>query len=190
MIMSAVLAVTACSVSAGEINPSFLRCEYERNPVGVGADKPVLMWEAKATDPKARGLRQTAYRITVATSKSTLEKDSGDLWDSGKVKSGETLGIVYGGKPLAGLQQIWWKVKLWDLSAFKPSPRYPGNRMNPDKFNPHRPRPGGGAKKQNPCSSPQEVAMTASNQQPEPQPVSRFKKRNYRRCPYESTART
>lgn len=114
MIMSAVLAVTAGSVSAGEINPSFLRCEFEVNPVGVGADKPVLMWEVKATDPKARGLRQTAYRITVATSKSTLEKDSGDLWDSGKVESGETLGIAYGGKPLAGLQQIWWKVKLWD----------------------------------------------------------------------------
>ena len=67
-----------------------------------------------------RGQRQTAYQILVASDQTRLRKDQGDLWDSGKVASGETTGIVYGGRPLASRQHCFWKVRVWD-KAGKPS---------------------------------------------------------------------
>ena len=61
-----------------------------------------------------RGQRQTAYQILVASDEARLRKDQGDLWDSGKVASGETTGIAYAGKGLASRQRCFWKVKVWD----------------------------------------------------------------------------
>ena len=54
------------------IQPQHLRCEYLVDPVGVDANPPRLSWRAVATDPKGRGLRQSAYRILVATAPGLL----------------------------------------------------------------------------------------------------------------------
>ena len=43
-----------------------------------------------------------------------MNKDKGDLWDSGKVTSEESLNIAYAGKALASSQQVFWKVRAWD----------------------------------------------------------------------------
>lgn len=107
--------------------PAHLRCEYEVDPVGVGRTPPVLMWEVRAAEPAERGAGQTAYRILVASSPDILSKDEGDLWDSGKLASSETLGIRYEGAPLAGLQQVWWKVKLWDGAGHESAWSEPGH---------------------------------------------------------------
>jgi len=50
----------------------------------------------------------------VAGSEAALKTDTGDLWDSGKVMSDETIGAVYAGKPLPSGQPCFWKVKVWD----------------------------------------------------------------------------
>jgi len=50
----------------------------------------------------------------VASSPALLSKDRGDLWDSGRVQSDETLGIEYAGRPLGTGQECWWKVRVWD----------------------------------------------------------------------------
>ena len=47
----------------------------------------------------ARGRKQTAYQILVASSRDLLDADRGDLWDSGRVNSAESVNIVYGGVP-------------------------------------------------------------------------------------------
>jgi len=60
---------------------------------------------------------QTGYQILVSSSKQLLEKDNGDLWDSGKVTSDETAQIEYGGKPLVSREQCFWKVRAWDRSG-------------------------------------------------------------------------
>jgi alpha-L-rhamnosidase len=67
----------------------------------------------EATNPDERGQRQTAYQILVASSRENLDKDIGDLWDTGKVNSDETL-VVYAGKPLRSEMECWWKVRVWD----------------------------------------------------------------------------
>jgi alpha-L-rhamnosidase len=61
-----------------------------------------------------RGLRQVAYRILVASSPLLLQKDVGDLWDSGKVLSNRTFQIAYSGKRLNSNTLYYWKASVWD----------------------------------------------------------------------------
>jgi alpha-L-rhamnosidase len=88
-----------------------LRCEYLRDPLGLGTPVPRLGWNL--TSPR-RGEKQTAYQILVASSADLLRNDRGDLWDSGKVQSDETAQVEYGGKALASRQACFWKVRSWD----------------------------------------------------------------------------
>jgi len=88
-----------------------LLCEYRENPIGIDTPAPRLSWQL---DSKERGQRQTAYRILVASSPELLQQGQGDLWDSGKVVSDQSLHVRYGGKPPAAGQQCFWKVQVWD----------------------------------------------------------------------------
>lgn len=94
--------------------PSSLRCESQESPVAVEPDHPRLSWIPEASDAAARGLRQTAYRILVASSPELLAQDRGDEWDSGKVSSSQSIQISYEGQPLASGTPYYWKVRLWD----------------------------------------------------------------------------
>ncbi len=88
---------------------SRLRCESLVGPLGLTEAKPRLSWEV-ASD--RRGARQTAWQIRAATSAGKLAKP--DLWDSGRVESAETAGIVYAGKPLCPNTAVFWQVRVWD----------------------------------------------------------------------------
>ena len=108
------------SFSAGGLPPlaaratvTYLRCEYRANPEGIGELHPRLGWILQA-EAGARGVRQTAYQIIVATSPELLAQGTGDLWDTGKVNSDQMQQIVYAGRPLAARQQCWWKARVWD----------------------------------------------------------------------------
>jgi len=99
------------SATAGELKPTALRCEYRVNPLGIDEAQPRLTWRVEST---ARGAKQSAYQILVASSAKLLRANKGDLWDSGKVASGETVNIVYAGQPLVARGQYFWKVRVWD----------------------------------------------------------------------------
>lgn len=88
-----------------------LTCEYLTNPLGVGTKTPRLSW---VLESKQRAAKQAAYQVLVASSEKALGDDAGDLWDSGRVASDESLHIIYAGKPLASTQKVWWKVRVWD----------------------------------------------------------------------------
>jgi alpha-L-rhamnosidase len=88
-----------------------LRCEYLENPLGIDATRPRLNWIIESDQ---RAWKQTAYQALVAESEKNLCANQGDLWDSGKVVSDETLQIIYNGKPLSPRQQCFWKVRVWD----------------------------------------------------------------------------
>ena len=96
---------------AGDLTAGLLRCEYQVNPLTVDTRHPRLFWIV--TSP-ARGAKQTAYQILVASSPQSLAADQGDLWDSGKVASDETTQIEYRGCPLASEAECFWKVRVWD----------------------------------------------------------------------------
>ena len=94
-----------------------LRCESLENPLGIDVVKPRLSWALSSIE---RNQHQSAYQILVAGSIEALAKDSGDLWDSGKVVSSETLYIPYAGQQLLSGQTAYWKVRSWDQDD-KPS---------------------------------------------------------------------
>src|SRR4051812_34781237 len=96
------------------LSPAKLRCEYATNPLGVDAPNPRLFWILQSAE---HGQRQTAYQILAAASEKSLATNSGDLWDSGKVDSGETIQIPYAGKTLKSSQQLFWKVRVWDANG-------------------------------------------------------------------------
>ena len=77
------------------LRPTHLRCEYLVAPVGLDAAPPRLSWQVES---EQRGQRQTAYRILVASTAEKLAAHQGDLWDTGKVASDETVNVAYAGQ--------------------------------------------------------------------------------------------
>jgi len=88
-----------------------LRCEYRDQPLGIDHASPRLSWTLESS---VRGQKQTAYRILVARNIKTLQAHRGDMWDSGKVESSQSVNIVYTGDALVSGQRCFWKVQVWD----------------------------------------------------------------------------
>ncbi|GAB3640495.1 hypothetical protein GCM10027423_11310 [Spirosoma arcticum] len=103
--------------SSGNVMPVNLRCEFSDNPLGIETTTPRLSWQLTSSQ---RNQSQTAYRILVATSPESLQKEQGTMWDSGKQMTDQSLLVPYAGKPLMAAEQYLWKVQVWD-KAGKPS---------------------------------------------------------------------
>ncbi|MCF6285638.1 MAG: glycoside hydrolase family 78 protein, partial [Candidatus Hydrogenedentes bacterium] len=106
------------SAEAAMLSAGGLRCEYRQNPLGIDVVLPRLAWKVESV---SRGVQQNAYQVLVASSPKKLNEDDGDLWDSGKVESGQSIHVVYAGAPLLSRQFCYWKVRLWDGDS-KPGP--------------------------------------------------------------------
>lgn len=88
-----------------------LKCEYQETPMGLEVLNPRLSWQMKATN---RGAKQTAYQILVADNEADLKKDIGNVWNSGIVKSEQSIKIDYAGKTIESRKRYFWKVKVWN----------------------------------------------------------------------------
>jgi alpha-L-rhamnosidase len=107
------LLIAASQLFAG-ISVGQLRCEHLENPQGIDAAQPRLSWQLASDE---RGARQVAYQILVASSEKNLARNHGDLWDTSKVASDESILLAYGGKPLAARQACFWKVRVWEAGG-------------------------------------------------------------------------
>ena len=94
--------------------PVHLTVEMREDPVGVGKASPVFGWNLEAAPQTARNLRQSGYRIVVASSAKLLEKEKGDIWDSGRVDSATFWQIPYAGTALKSHTAYYWKVEAWN----------------------------------------------------------------------------
>jgi len=94
--------------------PVHLRCEYRQNPLGVDASPPHLSWQS---DNSERNWKQSAYQVLVSSSADNLRSGHGDVWDSGKVNSDESVGIAYKGRQLESRRRYFWKVRVWDSAG-------------------------------------------------------------------------
>ncbi len=139
-------ALCCLHAGAGVVN---LRCEYLGNPLGSDVAKPRLSWviaeriqnsdrrirqspcdgtgasvfatrQSGIQNAEGRGQRQTAYQVLVASSESLLKQDKGDLWDSKKVMSEQSIQVEYAGKPLESRMICHWKARVW-LNDGKPA---------------------------------------------------------------------
>src|SRR5271167_1354532 len=75
---------------AGATRVGSLRCEYLQNPLGIDSVRPRLSWQLVGD---TRGVRQSAYQILVASTSELLARNTGDLWDSGKIPSSDSIQI-------------------------------------------------------------------------------------------------
>jgi len=111
------LAVVIClffftaQVIGKDLEVSNLRTEYKTNPLGLDLKAPRFSWELVSS---GRNVSQTAYHILVSDSKSVLEKNIGNIWDSELVSSDTSIQVAYKGKPLVSAQRYYWKVKIVD----------------------------------------------------------------------------
>jgi alpha-L-rhamnosidase len=96
------------------LHPENLRCEYLINPSGIDVITPRLSWYSTS---EQKNQKQTAYRILASSSSEKLNSDNGDLWDTKKVVSDESINIVYSGKQLNSGDECYWKVKVWDAKG-------------------------------------------------------------------------
>lgn len=88
-----------------------LRCENLPQPSCVDSPSPRLSWRTEAS---GSNWTQSAYRVIVSSSPEGLQSGVGDLWDTGRVESPESIGIVYQGRPLTSNEECFWQVQTWD----------------------------------------------------------------------------
>jgi hypothetical protein len=63
---------------------------------------------------------QKAYRILISSNKAAAQRLDGDVWDSGKVKSSQSINQTCPDATLKPGQSYWWQVCTWDKHG-KPS---------------------------------------------------------------------
>ncbi len=116
-----ILIITLCIISFSSLNArdknllhlTNLKCENFTNPIGIDSPNPRFSWQIKSD---ARNVTQSAYRILVSDKPEKLVSDNGNIWDSKKVKSGQSILVYYLGIPLEPAKKYYWKVMMWDAS--------------------------------------------------------------------------
>lgn len=108
------LSISFFSQDRSTISPINLTCEYLTHPTGLDIEKPRFSWTLEATNENAYAQKQTAYRVLVASSKQNINKDEGNLWDSGWIPSDNMQLIEYNGKKLDSDENYFWKVAVKD----------------------------------------------------------------------------
>ncbi|MGW2052448.1 alpha-L-rhamnosidase [Streptomyces sp. NPDC001840] len=86
--------------------------EYVRNPLGFDTPRPRLSWPLASDRP---GHTQSAYQLRVATDPRRLATP--DVWDSGRITSGESVLVPYAGPPLKSRTRYHWSVRVWDTEG-------------------------------------------------------------------------
>ena len=107
MSLSLLLAGAPLTAGTAVIN---LRTESMQTPVGIDESRPYFSWQMSSD---RIGAAQKAYRIVVADSREGLA--SGDfVFDSGLVRSDESLNIQYAGAALRASTRYFWRVSVTD----------------------------------------------------------------------------
>jgi len=90
-----------------------LRTEYKEDPIGIDEMRPRLSWQLQSLQADQRALTQFAYQVRVASNLSELQLGRSLVWDSGEVRSGDSIQQAYGGPPLRSGQRYYWQVRVW-----------------------------------------------------------------------------
>lgn len=88
-----------------------LTVEHRTAPLGTDANRPRFGWRMRSA---TRGRSQGSYRILVASSPDKLSTARADLWDSGRVRSSDSVAVRYEGEPLSASTRYHWTVTVWD----------------------------------------------------------------------------
>lgn len=84
-----------------------LRTEYFTNPIGIDDSNPRLSWIIKSDQ---RNTRQTSYQVQV----SDTNEFTTIIWDTGIVKSDQSIHVGYVGPQLESRKRYYWRVRIED----------------------------------------------------------------------------
>jgi hypothetical protein len=96
------------------LTPVHLTAGMRDDPVGIDAPRPALGWNLEAPPGAVRNLRQSAYRLLVASSAGGLAQRTADVWDSGRAASAAFWQIPYAGPPLQSHTTYYWQAQVWN----------------------------------------------------------------------------
>lgn len=88
-----------------------LQSDHLETPIGIDNPAPRLSWRI---DDSRQGAKQTSYRVLVDKDSMKVINGKADIWDTGKINSGDML-ITYAGKQLEPFTKYYWKVIGGDL---------------------------------------------------------------------------
>lgn len=108
------LCLFVTSLTGNNLSIQQLKCNFRLNPLGVETPNPTLSWKLQSNQPQQN---QTAYRVLVATELALLDKNQGNIWDSGKQNSSESIQVKYQGATLQSAQKYYWKIMAWDAKG-------------------------------------------------------------------------
>ncbi|MCE2834763.1 MAG: alpha-L-rhamnosidase N-terminal domain-containing protein, partial [Chitinophagaceae bacterium] len=81
--------LSACfTTAAAQVEVADLRCESRVEPMGIDDPMPRLSWQLRSAQ---RNVRQTSYRVLVASSRAKLDRNEADIWDSGEVDTQQSV---------------------------------------------------------------------------------------------------
>ncbi|MBL7856745.1 MAG: glycoside hydrolase family 78 protein [Cyclobacteriaceae bacterium] len=88
--------------------------ESQTNPIGLDNTTPRFSWKLHATK---RNVMQTAYEIRAGKDAVKLVKGLDVLWQTGSVKSDQSVDVPYLGPALSSRQRVYWQVRVTDNSG-------------------------------------------------------------------------
>jgi arylsulfatase A-like enzyme len=91
--------------------PTSLTVEYIRDPryTKIIDAHPEFNWVVPQ-----EAVIQKAYQILVSTSKELIDKNIGDVWNSGRIGSNKSVDIELEGEPLKPNSTYYWRVRIFD----------------------------------------------------------------------------
>ena len=91
--------------------PSALMIEFIRQPseILLNDKTPEFSWIVPQD-----AVSQSAYQILVASSKTNIDNNIGDIWNSNQVQGNKFSNVTFQGKELKSDIEYFWKVRIWD----------------------------------------------------------------------------
>jgi arylsulfatase A-like enzyme len=91
--------------------PSGLTIEHIREPAKtkIVDSKPEFSWVVPS-----EAVLQKGYQVLVASSKENMDNNIGDVWDSGNVRSSQSVDVELQGELLKENTTYFWKVRIFD----------------------------------------------------------------------------
>lgn len=88
-----------------------LKCENLVNPLGIDNVTPHFSWKLKGKELIGG---QAYYEIQVASDSILLVRNKADLWNTGKLKSDNSVMVPYQGVSLSSRSLCYWRVRVWN----------------------------------------------------------------------------
>ncbi len=97
--------------SDSKFTPFTLTVETIRNPefTKIVDSQPEFSWVVPQS-----AVFQKAFQILVSSDKNKIKENIGDVWDSGRIESSQSVNVEMTGKPLNPNSVYFWKVRIWD----------------------------------------------------------------------------